>query len=279
MRERPFSKVANPFIMMITPSTLEVRRQKTTLIVRLNRPDQHNAFNQEMIAELTRLFGSIASEKDLRAVVLTGSGRTFCAGADISMMREAVDFDFQQNLAEGQMIYELMLAVDHCPLPVIGRINGSAIGGGLGLVSCCDVVVAVERAKFALAEVRLGLIPAVISPFVISKIGLSNARELFLTGERFDVYQAKRIGLVHHIAPEGELDEAVSDRIKELYNAAPGAQAEAKRIIRALPNLLESELREFLAEAIARRRISEEGKEGMDAFLNKRLPWWQEDKD
>jgi methylglutaconyl-CoA hydratase len=179
-------------------------------------------------------------------------------------------------VAEGAMIFNLMMAIDHCPLPVVGRINGSAIGGGAGLVSCCDIVVAVERAKFSLSEVRLGLVPAVISPFVIAKIGQTNARELFLTGERFDAHHAYRIGLVHHVVNKEALDEVIAQRLAELNMAAPGAQTVAKEIIQETAGLHNPYRGRELAEIIANRRSSAEGREGMNAFLEKRLPWWQE---
>lgn len=150
-------------------------------------------------------------------------------------MRAAADYTFEQNVADGQAIFNLMMAVDSCPQPVVGRINGAAIGGGAGLVSCCDIVVASERATFAFSEARLGIAPAVISPFVLSRIGPGHARELFLTGERFDVRRAQAIGLVHHVAAESELDAVVAERVTQLLQAAPGAQAAIKELIRAVP--------------------------------------------
>ncbi len=246
------------------------------LTVTLNRPEQHNAMNPAIMAELTRVFNELPGREDVRVVVLTGNGRSFCAGADLAFMRAAADYDFDQNIADGQAIFNLMLAIDHCPQPVVGRINGSAIGGGVGLVSCCDIVVAVERATFAFSEARLGIVPAVISPFVLARIGPSHARELFLTGERFDAQRAREIGLVHHVVAEAALDDAVAGRVEQLLQAAPEAQAVAKELIHTVAFRPKESLRDYTAEIIARRRASDEGREGMSAFLEKRRPRWQE---
>jgi methylglutaconyl-CoA hydratase len=190
-------------------------------------------------------------------------------------MRAAADYDFAANVADGQAIFDLVQAIDDCPKPVIGRINGAAIGGGVGLLSACDIVVAVERAKFAFSEVRLGIVPAVISPFVLAKIGAGNGRELFLTGERFDAHHARRIGLVQHVVAEADLDTAVNERVEQLLQAAPGAQAAAKTLIRTVAHKSSLEMREFTAKMIAERRASREGREGMNAFLEKREPNWR----
>ncbi len=172
-----------------------------------------------------------------------------------------------------------MLAIDRCPQPVVGRVNGPAIGGGVGLVACCDIVVAVERATFAFSEARLGIVPAVISPFVLSRIGPGAARELFLTGERFDARRAQALGLVQHVVAEDALDAAVAERVAALLQAAPGAQASVKELIHTVAFRPKETMREYTAETIARRRASDEGREGMSAFLEKRKPWWQEERD
>lgn len=247
----------------------------SVLTVTLNRPEQHNAMNPAIMAELTRIFDELPGRDDVRVVVLTGKGRSFCAGADLTFMRAAADYDFDQNIADGQAIFNLMLAIDHCPQPVVGRINGPAIGGGVGLVSCCDIVVAVERATFAFSEARLGIVPAVISPFVLSRIGPSQARELFLTGERFDAQRAREIGLVHHVVAEETLDDAVAGRVEQLLQAAPGAQATVKELIHTVAFRPKESVRDYTTDTIARRRASDEGREGMSAFLEKRQPWWQ----
>ncbi len=246
------------------------------LTITLNRPDQHNAMNPDIMSGLTTIFDDIPARDDVRVVVLTGRGRSFCAGADLSFMRAAADYTFEQNVADGKAIFDLMLAIDSCPRPVIGRVNGAAIGGGAGLVSCCDVVIAVERVTFAFSEARLGIVPAVISPFVLARIGPGPARELFLTGERFDARRAQAIGLLHHIVAESELDAVVAERVSQLLQAAPGAQATIKELIRAVAYRPKPDVRDYTAETIAGRRASEEGREGMSAFLEKRRPWWQE---
>lgn len=256
-------------------SQLEVTQQDNVLTIALNRPEQHNAMNPALIAELTELFLGLEQRGDVRVVILTGHGRSFCAGADLSTMRAAADYDFSRNLADGQAIFDLMLAVDRCPMPVIGRVNGAAIGGGAGLVSCCDIVVAVERATFAFSEVRLGIVPAVISPFVLARIGPGAARELFLTGERFDAMHAYRIGLVHRVVAEEALDAAVAERVAALLLGAPQAQSAIKSLIREAAFRPKEALRDTTAELIARRRASDEGREGMSAFLEKRDPAWK----
>jgi methylglutaconyl-CoA hydratase len=231
--------------------------------------------NPAIMAELTQIFRELPGRDDVRVVVLTGNGRSFCAGADLAFMRAAADYTFDQNVADGQAIFDLMLAVDRCPQPVVGRVNGPALGGGVGLVSCCDIVVAVERATFAFSEARLGIVPAVISPFILSRIGPGHARELFLTGERFDAHRAREIGLVHHVVAEENLDAMVAERVEQLLQAAPGAQTAIKELIHTVAFRPKESVREYTAEIIARRRASDEGREGMSAFLEKRRPWWQ----
>ena len=257
--------------------TIAVRTAGQVMTVILNRPQSHNAFNPQMIAELTDLFREIAGSSPARVIVLTGSGRSFCAGADVTFMRAAADFTFAENVADGEAIFDLMLAVNDCPAPVIGRINGAAIGGGAGLVSCCDSVAAVARAKFAFSEARLGIVPAVISPFVVAKIGPGHARELFLSGERFDAAHARHIGLIHHLATdEAELDALVAHRVTEYLQAAPGAQATAKTLVRQVAGQPPAAMRDYTTNLIAQRRASSEGREGMSAFLQKRPPAWQQ---
>lgn len=256
--------------------TIEVKTEGNVVKVALNRPENHNAFNPQMVAELTAFFNGVTADTPMRVIVLTGKGRSFCAGADLAFMRAAADFTYAENVADGQAIFDLMQAVDSCPRPVIGRINGAAIGGGAGLVSCCDNVVAVGRAKFGFSEARLGIAPAVISPFVVSKIGASHARALFLSGERFDAAHARHIGLVHHLATdETELDALVAQRVHEYLQAAPGAQAAAKKLIEQVAGQSKTTMRAYTSELIAQRRASAEGREGMSAFLEKRHPFWQ----
>lgn len=254
---------------------VRVTLRDSVLTVTLNRPDNHNAMSPAMVAALTAVFQNLPQRKEVRVVVLTGNGRSFCAGADLAFMRAAADYTFDENVADGEAIFDLMHAIDACPLPVVGRINGAAIGGGMGLVSCCDIAVAVAGAQFGFSEVRLGLVPAVISPFVLAKIGVGNGRELFLTGERFDALRAQRIGLVQHVVAADALDAKVEECVTQLLQGAPGAQAAAKMLIRQAAYQPPAAMRDFTARLIAARRADDEGREGMSAFLEKRRPRWQ----
>ncbi len=255
---------------------LQLKKDGAVLTVTLNRPLSHNAMTPEMVMGLTAVFQDVNDRDDIRVVVLTGNGRSFCAGADLSFMHAAADFSFEDNVSDGEAIFDLMAAIDNCRKPVVGRVNGAAIGGGIGLVSCCDIVVAVDRAKFSFSEVRLGILPAVISPFVIGKIGPANARELFLTGERFTADYAREIGLVQRVVPEESLDEKVAERVSALLQGAPGAQAAGKELIQVVAYQEKTAVREYTANLIAQRRASAEGREGMSSFLEKRKPSWQE---
>lgn len=255
---------------------VEMKQDGSVLTVALNRPETHNAMTPAMIQELITIFQEVPQREDVRVVVLTGNGRSFCAGADLNYMRAAADYDFADNVNDGEVIFDLMQSINECPKPVVGRVMGAIIGGGMGLVSCCDIVVAADRATFGLSEVRLGILPAVISPFVLAKIGVSNGRQLFLTGERFNAQEALAYGLVHHVVPEDELDAKVTERVQQLLQAAPGAQAAAKKLFQYLgTSPTQDEIRAYTANLIASRRASDEGKEGMSAFLQKRPPSWQ----
>lgn len=258
-------------------SEIVVEQNGPILTVALNRPEVHNALTPTMIGALTAVFQTISSRDAVRVVVLTGNGRSFCAGADLAFMRAAADYTFVENVRDGEAIFDLMLMIEQCPKPVVARVNGAAIGGGVGLISCCDIVLAVDRAKFGFSEARLGIVPAVISPFVLARIGAVNARELFLTGERFGAQQAQRIGLVNHVVAEVDLDTAVAERVAQLLQAAPGAQSAAKDLIRHVTHKPKEAMRDYTAELIARLRAAEEGREGMSAFLQKRQPYWREE--
>jgi methylglutaconyl-CoA hydratase len=242
----------------------------------MNRPGEHNALNRQLVGELTSTFRMLAERQDIRVIIFTGNGRSFCAGADLKGTQATADAGYDRALQDGQKIYDLMAAVDSCPIPVIARVNGSAIGGGMGLVSCSDIVVAADRAKFGFSEVRLGLIPAVISPFVLSRIRASQARELFLTGERFDARRASEIGLVHWVVPEADLDEKIAERTEQLLLGAPGAQSAVKLLLREAKAQPSDTVRSYTGDLFARRLVSEEGREGVQAFLEKRRPEWTE---
>lgn len=243
----------------------------------LNRPQRHNALTSRLIQELREIFLQLGEDDDVRVIILSGKGKSFCAGADLGSMRAAADFTFEENVTDGQAIFDLMVAVDRCPKPVVARVTGAAIGGGAGLISCCDIAVATADAIFAFSETRLGIVPAVISPFVVAKIGQGAARELFLSGERFSAERALGAGLIQYVVEdEAALDERVEDRVAQLLQAAPGAQAAAKELLREIGRRPAEALRDYTSELIARRRASDEGREGMSAFLEKRKPWWQQ---
>jgi len=234
----------------------------------INRPDLHNAFNAELIEEMIALFESF---KDERLIILSGRGTSFCAGADLNWMKAMKDYSKEENFKDSKRLAKMFSAINECDVPVIGRINGHALGGGVGLVSVCDYVIAVPQALMGFTEVRLGLIPAVISPYCISKVGESNARAWMLSGERFDALEAKRMGLVHEVSEN--LDASVEAIKKKFLAAGPIAAKEAKKLIRGvMKNLKSSE--DFACNMITERRVSAEGQEGMRALLEKDKPAW-----
>jgi methylglutaconyl-CoA hydratase len=240
----------------------------------LDRPDVHNAFNAEIISELKTAFDTIAAAPDARAVVITGSGKSFCAGADLNYMKSMASFGREENEADAKALSDMFVSIRSCPIPVIGRINGAAMGGGAGLVAACDISVAAESATFAFSEVKLGLVPAVISPYVVERIGPAMARRLFMTGERFDARFAERIGLVDICVPDDILDSVVDEQARQLASSGPTAVAEAKKLVEAVCALPAGEMRQHAISKIAELRGSPEGQEGMGAFLGKRNPEW-----
>jgi methylglutaconyl-CoA hydratase len=242
--------------------------------VRLNRPDVRNAFNAELIAALTKAFKELAEDDGVRAIVLSGEGKVFCGGADISWMRASLDLSYDENVADAKAMSDMFRAIDRCPKPVIGKVHGAALGGGAGLAAVCDIVVSSADAVFGFTEVKLGIIPAVISPFVLSKIGASNARALFLTGERFDAKRALHIGLVHEVVVADTLDVCIERITTEIASAGPSAVAAAKALIPRVRAATYEESRDITAEAIARQRTTDEGQEGLRAFLERRKAAW-----
>jgi methylglutaconyl-CoA hydratase len=245
----------------------------------LNRPEVRNAFNEHVIAELTAWAEEAREEAArgaIRVVVIRGAGKVFCAGADVTWMSKTVHYTEAENVHDATAMSLMFAAVDALPLPVIGRIQGAALGGGAGLAAVCDVVVAEEGALFGFTEVRLGILPAVISPFALAKIGRSAARELFLTGARFSAARAREIGLVHAVVPATDLDAAVDRYVREFLAGAPEAIAAAKALIRTVWGCPIAEATPITADAIARRRVSSEGQEGLRAFLEKRTPRWSD---
>jgi methylglutaconyl-CoA hydratase len=238
--------------------------------VTLARPVVRNAFNAELIEQLYEIFTGITASDEVRAVVLAGEGRVFCGGADINWMRASLDLSFEANLGDAERMSDMFRAIDNCPKPVVARIHGAALGGGAGLAGVCDIAIAADDAIFGFTEVKLGIIPAVISPFVLAKIGASHARALFLTGERFSAQRAKEIGLVHEVVAAAELDEAVARRLAELVSAGPSAVSAAKLLVHRVLDNSYDESRAITTRAIAQQRISPEGQEGLRAFLERR---------
>lgn len=245
-----------------------MEREGRLLRVALARPQRMNAFDAALIAELAEAFSDIG---DAHAVLLSGDGPSFCAGADVEWQRASIELSYEKNVEDALALYRMLEAIERCPAPVVVRVQGYALGGGCGLVACADIAVAAADATFGFSEVKLGIIPAVISPFVLPRIGSSAARRLFLTGERFGAQTALRIGLVHEVVAADALDEAVTRILDELETSGPQAVREAKRLIRAGPR------NEETAQVAARLRAGEEGQEGLRAFLERRRPTWATD--
>ena len=254
--------------------TLQTERRGPVEYLTLNRPDVRNAFNEVMIGELTQWAAATANAREVRVAVIAGAGKVFSAGADLTWMSKQVNYSQEENQRDAAAAAAMFNAIDTLPVPVIGRIHGAALGGGSGLAAVCDVVVADDQAVFGFTEVKLGILPAIISPFALAKIGRSAARELFLTGARFTAARAKEIGLVHAVVPAHELDNAVATYVRELLSAAPGAVAAAKALIPTVIGRAAEEVMPTTTAAIAQRRVSKEGQEGLRAFLQKQKPSW-----
>ena len=255
---------------------LSVGHGDAVATVALARPDARNALNAGLIGELRRCAEELAEDDKVRVVVLTGEGDFFCAGADIGYMRDTTNFSYEENLEDARNLAAMFEAVDGCPKPVVARVKGAAIGGGVGLVAAADVAVAEEGTVFAFSEVRLGISPATIAPFVVRKIGHSQVRALFLTGERFDGVRAREIGLVHEVISEEDLDAAVQEKVEGLLEGGPEALAATKALLRELRDAAPGKATEVMARRIAELRTGEEGQEGLGAFLEKREPAWRE---
>lgn len=253
-------------------NTLLIDTKGPVVTVRLNRPEVKNAFNEVMIAELTRVFSNFGPE--VRAVVLTGEGPVFCSGADVNWMKKSAGYTKEENARDAEAMAAMFRAIDECPCPVIGRVNGTALGGAMGLVAVSDIVVAVKSARFGFTEVRLGIAPAVISAFVMRKIGTAAARRYFLTGELFGADEARAIDLVHEVVPAENLDSQVEALVRAICLCGPQAVSATKALVRQMPRLAPGAALEHAIETIARIRVSPEGQEGLAAFLEKRKPNW-----
>ena len=253
--------------------TVQVRRDGAVACVEMRRPEQRNAFTPAMIADLAAAFTALGTATDVRVILLSGAGPAFSAGADVGYMRTVAAAGPTENLADARRLAGLFLAIRDCPKPVVARVHGAAVGGGAGLVAASDIAVAAEGTRFAFPEVRLGILPAVIAPFVLPRIGLGATRELFLTGERFDAARAAAIGLVARVVPEAGLDAAVAERIDALLQGGPEAQAAVKALLPRLTGW-DAGLVDLTGRLIAERRASAEGREGLAAFLERRSPAW-----
>ena len=257
-------------------TTLELKRPSPFVAeVWLNRPDVRNAFNDQVIAELTSTFRSLSQDDTLRAVVLAGHGKAFCAGADLNWMRAMADYSWEQNRADAQALADMLWTIHQCPVPVIGRVQGDCYAGGVGLAALCDVLVAADGVHFCLSEAKLGLLPATIAPYVIAAIGQRAAQRYFTTAERFSAAEAHRLGLVHELCPADQLDVRVQALTEALVANGPAAVRACKRLVQDLAQQpLSDELRADTARRIADIRGSAEGKEGVSSFLQKRPPAW-----
>jgi methylglutaconyl-CoA hydratase len=259
-----------------TYETIGLEREGKIARIWLARPEVHNAFNSTMIRELREALKTLAEDVAVRVVVLSGRGKSFCAGADLNWMREIIRFSYEQNLEESLELADWLYELYSLPKPTVARVNGAAIGGGAGFLSACDIVVASTEARFGLSEVKIGLVPACIAPYVIRRTGEGRARQFFLTGERIDAVRAREIGLVNIVAGPGGLDATVEDLAGKLVTSGPEALARCKTLLQEVPGMSFAEVKRFTAEMIAGLRVSPEGQEGMASFLEKRKPRWTE---
>jgi len=256
--------------------TIEIHRDKDTVKVSLNRPEVHNAFNEQLIKELTSCFEELSKDKKSRIIILTGKGKSFCAGADLNWMKSMVNYSKEENIEDSRLLIALYDSINNCTKPVIGRVNGHAFGGGLGLVAVCDIAIAVPDCKFAFSEVKLGIIPATISTYIVKRISLSNMRRLFITGERFNSEYAREIGLIDYVVSEEEIDNKINIYIKLLRSSGPNAINEVKKLINTYEKKDIDDYKDHTVKIISDLRISDEGQEGLNAFLEKRKPKWSE---
>lgn len=254
--------------------TLAIQARVAT--VTLNRPDIRNAFNAEMIAELTQAFQSLAARTDVSVLVLRGEGKSFCSGADLTYMKAMAGFSLEENLADAKALDEMFWALRACPQAVVGRVHGHAMGGALGLIACCDIVAAVDGTQFAFSENRIGLVPAVISPYVLEKMNAGAARRFMLSAEVFNVWAAADSGLIEYAGPESDVDAFVASLVKALSENGPEAVQVTKKMLRTLGTQSSwAEKRELTTKTIAQKRVGQEGQEGLKSFLEKRTPSWK----
>ncbi len=255
--------------------TLVYTKKDDVATVILNRPDVHNAMNDVLMKELTRCFQQLSTDDSLATIILTGNGKSFCAGADLTWMKNMADYSRDENKEDSRLLLDMYETIYSCPKPVIGRINGHAFGGGIGLLAVCDITVTVPETKFAFSEVKLGIIPAVISTFVAPRMTPSDMRRFFITGERFDSSVANTIGLIDLVVPPEKLDEVVNSCVEQVRSSGPYAIKEVKHLIDNLLKMDVKKYKEFTIEKISELRVSPEGQEGINAFLEKRTPHWK----
>jgi len=255
-------------------STLKLKHDKNVLTIFLNRPDVHNAMNEKLMTELIDCFKKINEDKKTRIVIITGTGKSFCAGADLNWMKNMVNYSFEENVKDSKLLLDLYNSIYNCKKPVIAKVNGHAFGGGIGLFAACDLAIATSECKFAFSEVKLGIIPSVISTFIVRRIGLSNMKRLFLTGERIDSEYAQKIGLVDFIAIPDKIDEIVNKYITIFNSSGPNAMIQVKDLVNNYEKKTIENYKEHTVKKISELRVSEEGQEGINAFLEKRKSKW-----
>jgi methylglutaconyl-CoA hydratase len=262
---------------MTEPTVLVSRDDRGVATVTLNRPALHNAFDEALIQRLIETLAALGTDDTCRAVVLAGAGKSFSAGGDLNWMRRMASYSHDENVADAAELGRLMSTLDRLPKPTLARIHGSVFAGGLGLVSCCDIAVAEQDTVFCVSEARLGLVPAVISPYLVRAIGARSARRYFLTAERFSAAEALRIGLIHEVVPAAQLDAKVEAIVAALLESGPRAQARSKRLISEVADRpIEQSLIDITVRTIAEARASNEAREGLAAFFEKRKPKWRE---
>jgi methylglutaconyl-CoA hydratase len=256
--------------------TIEIKREKDVVTVYLNRPEVHNAMSEQLMKELTTCFFELSKDEKIRIAILTGKGKSFCSGADLNWMKSMVNYSKEENIKDSRLLVSLYDSILNFPKPVICRVNGHAFGGGLGLFAVSDISIAVPDCKFAFSEVKLGIIPAVISSYIARRVNLSTMRRLFITGERFNSEYAKEIGLIDFVASEDELDKKIEFYIKLLRSSGPIAINEVKKLIDSYEKMNIEDYKNHTVEKISELRISDEGQEGINAFLEKRKSKWSE---
>jgi len=254
---------------------IDVLKDNDIATVMLNRPEVHNAMNERLIKEITTCFKELANDEKTKVMVLTGKGESFCAGADLNWMKSMAMYSKEENIRDSRLLLDMYDTIYNCPKPVIGKINGHAFGGGVGLIAVCDINIATIGSKFAFSEVKLGIIPSVISTYVVRRIGLSNMKRLFITGEKFNSEYAKEIGLIDFVTEKDDFNSTVERYVDQLRSSSPKAIKEIKNLVNNYKKMDIEKYKEFTVEKISELRVSEEGQEGMNAFLEKRRPKWE----